>query len=157
MRFHHLGIAVSSIRQTAPGISAVMALGVESDLIHDPIQRVSALFLHSTVAGPRVELIEPASEDSPIRLFLKKNGTGLHHVCYEVADIDGAIRDARARGGRIVCHPVAAPAFRGGRVAFVYTRERMLVEFAEAPVRFVKGLPFLLLDTRAADSLPPHA
>lgn len=142
MRFHHLGIAVSSIRQAAPPMIETMCLTVESEIFIDPVQKVSALFLHSLVSGPRIELIEPIGEDSPITRFVREKGGGLHHVCFEVDDLEEALADARRRRARVVCPPVSAPGFCGRRIAFCYTREKILTEFAEAPIVYASGTPF---------------
>jgi methylmalonyl-CoA/ethylmalonyl-CoA epimerase len=148
IRFHHLGIAVRAIRRAAPAMMEAMSLTEESDLFIDPVQKVSALFLRSLVSGPRIELIEPASEDSPITRFVRESGGGLHHVCFEVDDLEKTLSDARSRGARVVCAPVVAPGFCGKRIAFCYTREKLLTEFAEGPIVYARGIPFVLAASR---------
>ena len=132
--FHHVGIAVLSIRSAALGIARTFGLRVDSPILTDPVQQVAAMFLIHPVSGYRVELIEPAGGASPIRRFLQKTGGGLHHLCFESPDLEAELLRMKAGGARVVCPPVEACGFRGTRIAFCYTRERLLVELAETPV-----------------------
>jgi catechol 2,3-dioxygenase-like lactoylglutathione lyase family enzyme len=59
------------------------------------------------------ELVEPDNEVSPVSNFLKKR-VGLHHVCYEIDDLELGLQEARSVGLVIVSGPTPAVAF-GGR------------------------------------------
>ena len=48
-------------------------------------------FLTTRAEDARVELVEPADEDSPVLRFLREKGGGLHHACYEVADLENRL------------------------------------------------------------------
>ncbi len=74
--------------------------------------------------------MEPASDLSPVSNFLKKGG-GLHHVCYEIDDLESGLREARATGLAIVAAPTPAVAFDGRRIAWVCSRSRLLMELLE--------------------------
>ncbi len=96
-----------------------------------PVQRVRVAFFSPLDArNPVFELVEPASELSPVSNFLKK-GAGLHHVCYEVDDLESALREAKATGLVIVAPPAPAVAFGGRRIAWVCSRSRLLMELLE--------------------------
>ena len=56
---------------------------------------------------------------------------GLHHLCYEVNDLEAELETARSHGGIVVRKPVPAVAFGGRRIAWVFTRYKLLVEFLE--------------------------
>ena len=118
-RFHHVGLAVASIDDAAPGLPKT----------HDPTQRVSVAF--QDVHGAVIELIEPAGERSPIAASLKK-GTKLVHLCYEVPDIHAAISVAEGGGMHVVAAPTPAVAFDGRRIAWVYHEVYGLIELLEA-------------------------
>lgn len=62
--------------------------------------------------------------------FLKKGG-GLHHLCYETANLDRQLESARACGGLVTRMPLPAIAFGGRRIAWVYTRNKLLIEYLE--------------------------
>ena len=59
-------------------------------------QGVEAVLLD--VGENHVELLAPLGPDTPVGKFLAKRGPGLHHVAYQVADIDAALARARAGG-----------------------------------------------------------
>lgn len=80
--------------------------------------------------GPQIELVEPAAEKSPVTAFLARGG-GLHHVCYEVDDLEGHIRFMREQRAAVLRAPQPAVAFQGRRIAWVLTREKLLVELLE--------------------------
>jgi methylmalonyl-CoA/ethylmalonyl-CoA epimerase len=128
---HHLGFAVSSISAVAEEFTVSMSARWTGEIIHDPIQRVRVAFFSPVdTRNPVFELIEPAGEISPVSNFIKKGG-GLHHVCYEIDDLDSGLREARAVGLVIVANPAPAVAFAGRRIAWVGSKRRLLVELLE--------------------------
>jgi len=128
---HHLGFAVSSISAVAEEFAISMSARWDGEIIHDPIQRVRiAFFSPADTRNPVFELVEPASDASPVSNFLKRGG-GLHHVCYEIDDLESGLRKARGVGLVIVADPVSAVAFGGRRIAWVCSKRRLLVELLE--------------------------
>ena len=128
---HHLGFVVASIADAAEEFAASVSAHWDGEITHDPIQRVRVAFLSpSDVRNPVFELIEPASETSPVSKFLKKGG-GLHHVCYEIDDLESGLREARSSGLAIVAAPAPAVAFGGRRIAWVCSKRRLLLELLE--------------------------
>jgi methylmalonyl-CoA/ethylmalonyl-CoA epimerase len=128
---HHLGFAVSSISAVAQEFALSMSAHWDGEIIHDAIQRVRvSFFCPLDPRNPVFELVEPASEASPVSNFLKKGG-GLHHVCYEIDDLEAGLREARIVGLVIVANPAPAVAFAGRRIAWVCSKRRMLIEFLE--------------------------
>jgi methylmalonyl-CoA/ethylmalonyl-CoA epimerase len=128
---HHLGFAVSSISAVAEEFAASISARWDGEVIHDPIQRVRVAFFSPVdPRNPVFELVEPASEASPVSNFLKKGG-GLHHVCYEIDDLESGLRDARGVGLVTVADPAPAVAFDGRRIAWVCSKRRLLVELLE--------------------------
>ena len=128
---HHLGFVVSSISAVAEEFAASMSARWDGKVIHDPSQRVRVTFLSPADSrNPVFELVEPASEVSPVSNFLKKRG-GLHHVCYEIDDLESGLREARRASVVIVAPPTPAVAFDGRRIAWVCSKSRLLVELLE--------------------------
>ena len=130
-RLHHVGYVVASIEQAMPGFVRSLAARWDEQIIHDPLQKVKVAFLTTRVEDPQIELVEPAGEDSPVLRFLEQGG-GLHHVCYEVEDLEKELADFRSRGAVIAKRPKPAVAFGGRRIAWVITAEKLLVELLEA-------------------------
>jgi methylmalonyl-CoA/ethylmalonyl-CoA epimerase len=128
---HHLGFAVSSISAVAEEFAVSISARWDGEIIHDPIQRVRVSFFSPVdTRNPVFELVEPASDGSPVSNFLKKGG-GLHHVCYEIDDLESGLREARGVGLVIVADPAPAVAFGGRRIAWVCSKRRLLVELLE--------------------------
>jgi methylmalonyl-CoA/ethylmalonyl-CoA epimerase len=130
-KFHHVGFVVAAIEECAPSFAEALEADWDGHIIHDPNQLVRVSFLRSRSAGdPLFELVEPAGENTPVLAFLKKGG-GFHHVCFEVEDLEGALNRVRSLGALITRQPMPAVAFGGRRIAWVYTRQKMLIEYLE--------------------------
>ena len=128
---HHVGFVVASIAASMDQWSLSLAASSVSQTFEDPIQGVRIAFLDLPGNGAtKFELIEPAGPESPVARFLEKGG-GLHHVCFEVDRLEEQI--ARMKGNRavLVRRPEPAVAFGGRRIAWMLTREKLLVEYLE--------------------------
>ncbi|MEI6093606.1 MAG: methylmalonyl-CoA epimerase, partial [bacterium] len=87
-KIDHIGIAVNSIEEQLPFYSDIMGLKVEK--IETVVSEgVKVCFL--AVGDTHIELLEPISEESPIKKFLDKNGQGVHHIAYSTNDIVGEV------------------------------------------------------------------
>ncbi len=131
-RLHHVGFVVSSIAQAADSYALSFGASWDGVIIHDPSQQTRVAFFSIDGADPLIELVEPAAEKSPVSQFLSQKGGGLHHLCYEVGDLAEQLRSIRTAGGLVVRKPAPAAAFDGRRIAWVYTRDRVLLEYLEA-------------------------
>jgi methylmalonyl-CoA/ethylmalonyl-CoA epimerase len=129
--FHHIGFVVASIADSVQGFIDALHTDWDGVIFHDPNQLVRVTFLRGKNAGsPRLELVEPAAEDSPVIPFLKKGG-GLHHLCYEVENLEQQLTFCRSKGSLIARPPLPAVAFDGRRIAWVYTKNKLLLEYLE--------------------------
>jgi methylmalonyl-CoA/ethylmalonyl-CoA epimerase len=131
-RLHHVGLIVRSIEESMPRYLRSLGGTWDSQIFHDPIQRVKVAFLQPAL-GPQVqiELVEPAGEDSPVRRFLETANGGMHHLCYEVKNLEESLKEMRVGGARLVRPPKPAVAFQGRRIAWVLTAENLLIELLE--------------------------
>ncbi len=130
-RFHHTGFVVASIAAVMESFCKAVGGSNWSETWHDPLQRVRVAFIYPSHPGdPSVELVEPAGPDSPVGKFLERGG-GLHHLCYEVDNLDGAVRGASARGLVMILRPRPAVAFGGRRIAWFLSRDKLLIEYLE--------------------------
>lgn len=128
---HHLGCVVPSISAAAEAFSASLSAHWDGQIIHDPLQRVYVSFFRPVdTRNPVFELVEPAGADSPVIRFLKKGG-GLHHLCYEIDDLELGLKEARSSGFVVVSGPKPAVAFGGRRIAWICTKNRLLIELLE--------------------------
>jgi methylmalonyl-CoA/ethylmalonyl-CoA epimerase len=129
--FHHFGIVVASISKSAEGFANVLQADWDERVFHDSNHGVRVTFLKSRRSGdPLWELVEPAHEKSPVQPFAAKGG-GLHHICYAVDNLEQALDAARSLGGILTRRPMPTIAFGGRRIAWIYTRNRLLIEYLE--------------------------
>lgn len=96
-RFHHIGVAVRAIEDVCPTCRPP-----------DALQGVKVAFV--SLNGCDLELIEPAKDDSPY-LPASRKGNQLLHICYEVDDLEAALRKYRQYGFHLVRQPAQAAAF----------------------------------------------
>ena len=73
------------------------------------------------VADSYIQLLTPTRDDSPVAKYMEKNGEGLHHVGYRVADCAEALRSVTEHGGRAI-DQAPRPGSRGTTVAFVHPK-----------------------------------
>jgi len=130
LRIDHLGVAVRSIDQTLAVYRALGLSETEGSREDVPGQKVRVAFL--PVGESRIELLEPAAEDSPIAKFLAKRGEGIHHVCFAVEDLEDALADLSRRGFRLI-HSRPVEGADGKRVAFLHPEagHGVLIELSE--------------------------
>ena len=126
---HHVAVVVPSLAEALPFYTRT--LGMRAGEPHDlPDQAVRAVFVES--GGTRLELIEPIDASSGVARFLAERGRStLHHICYEVADLDGALRELGERGVPLL--DSRSRTGLAGRVAFLHPRGAggVLVELLE--------------------------
>jgi methylmalonyl-CoA/ethylmalonyl-CoA epimerase len=131
-KLHHVGFVVASISQAAERFAALTGGSWDGRIFHDPIQTVRVTFIRpGSPLDPLIELVEPVGEDSRVSSFLKRGG-GLHHLCYEVEELEAHLAHDRSLGGLIVQPPAPAVAYDGRRIAWVYTPDRLLLEYLES-------------------------
>ena len=132
-RLHHVGMATHNLDATAKLLEGLFGYRTIAGPFTDPIQRVAVSFLTmSDEDRVEVELVEPRSDDSPVRSILDKSGGAAYHLCLETADLDAALVHARRLRCMLVSAPAPAVAFEGRRIAWIYTPARQLVELVES-------------------------
>jgi methylmalonyl-CoA epimerase len=125
----HVGIAVKNLgRSVQIYVSAFGAKLVREEEI--PSMKVRIAFLE---VGPvTIELVEPLGEGNPIEKFLSERGEGLHHLCFTVNDIEGALAHLKKSGVRLIDETPRAGA-HGKKVAFVHPKSAsgVMIELVE--------------------------
>ncbi|QVW35088.1 methylmalonyl-CoA epimerase [Geobacter sulfurreducens] len=117
-KINHIGIAVTSLDAAVPFYrdNLGMAFTGTEEVAE---QKVRVAFFQ--IGETKIELLEPMAEDSPIAKFLEKNGNGIHHIAYEVDDIEAAIAKLVADGARMIDSSPRNGA-HGARIAFVHPK-----------------------------------
>jgi methylmalonyl-CoA/ethylmalonyl-CoA epimerase len=130
---HHIGYVVDSIEDRIAGMAASLGASVISEIFEDPIQRSRVVFLALPTSIPslvQMELVQPATPDSPVARFIEKGG-GFHHLCYEVDNLEAQLEVMKAQKAVVIRSPKPAVAFGGRRIAWVRTRDPLLIEYLE--------------------------
>ncbi len=130
-RIDHIGIAVQNINDALKFFQD--ALGIELD--HVALEeggRTRVAFM--PVGASEVELVEPQDDESGLAKFLAKRGEGIHHICFEVDDIDAALARLKEHGAQLIDETPRANA-QGMRYAFVHPKSAhgVLIELYQRP------------------------
>lgn len=107
------------------------ALGLKLSHVEDvPDQQSVVAFLPT--GESEVELVKPTSDDSGVARFLTKRGPGIHHICFEVEDIEEALASLRADGVRLI-NETPQIGTGGKKIAFIHPQSThgVLVELYE--------------------------
>src|SRR5881227_1201418 len=115
-RIDHVGVAVEDLDAAIALHDRTYAM----ELVHREVveeQGVEAVLLD--VGENHVELLRPLSDDTPVGKFLARRGPGLHHVAYQVQDIEAALAALREQGVRLI-DETPRTGIRSSRVAFLH-------------------------------------
>ncbi len=131
-RLNHVAIVVPDLAWAAALYRDVLGAEVSAQ-VPLPEHGVTTVFV--TLPNAKIELITPLGEESPIAGFLERNPAGgMHHLCYEVADI-GAARDRlKAAGARVVGDGEPSIGAHGKPVLFLHPKDfcGTLIELEQA-------------------------
>jgi methylmalonyl-CoA/ethylmalonyl-CoA epimerase len=129
-RLNHVAIAVRDIRKASELYRKTLGAEV-SDAVPQPEHGVTTVFI--TLPNTKIELLEPLGDNSPIVKFLEKNTDGgIHHVCYEVEDIEAARGQLLQQGARMLGEPKMGA--HGKPVLFLHPKDfcGTLIEIEQA-------------------------
>jgi len=128
-RIDHIGIAVNDLDAAAKLYGGSFEMAEQHrETVEE--QGVEAILLE--VGEGHIELIKPLSDDTGVAKFIAKNGEGMHHVAYQVDDIDAALERVREAGLRLIDEQPRT-GIRGSRVAFLHPKSTggVLTEIVE--------------------------
>jgi|SRR6266545_1346747 len=128
VRIAHVGIAVRSIADALPFYRDVLGMSA-AELPAMDGARISGL----DAGGSVVELLEAVDHDSPIGKFIARRGPAIHHICFEVADLESALDRCRAAGIALIDDEPRVGA-EGKMIAFLHPASTggVLIELTEA-------------------------
>ena len=130
-RLNHVAIAVPDLAAAATLYRDKIGATVSDP---QPLSAHGVTVVFVELANTKVELLEPLGADSPIAAFLARNPDGgIHHICYEVADIIAARDRLRAGGVRILGDGEPKTGAHGKPVLFLHPKDcgGTLVELEE--------------------------
>ncbi len=115
-KIDHIGIAVRNLEAARSFYEKSLGLKVENEEI---LGEMRIAFV--PVGDVNVELIESMTPDGVIAKFIAKRGEGIHHIAYEVKDLDGALEKLKEQGVKLV-DETPRPGAHGTRVAFLHPK-----------------------------------
>ena len=129
MKFDHVGVAVKSVDQMLAIYGKIGEFQVKQTEVTGQKAKVALL----KAGEASVEFLEPTSEDSTLAKFIRERGEGLHHIAFEVDDIEKTTEELKARGFRFIYDKPADGKF-GSRVNFMHPKSTggILVELTQS-------------------------
>ena len=129
----HIGIACESLDESSNFWSLLGLIQGKDELVED--QGVRTRFFSTSPndpATPKIELLEPTNQNTPIGKFLSKRGPGVQQVCFRVEDINGVISTLLDNGIHMIDTEPKQGA-HGAMIAFVHPKSTggVLVELAQ--------------------------
>lgn len=130
-RIDHIGIAVRDIEEALSFFQDALGIRLER-LSSEEGGKTQVAFL--PVGASDVELVEPQDAESGVAKFLTKRGEGVHHICFEVDDIELALSRLKRYGAELIDAEPRTNG-QGHRYAFVHPKSAhgVLIELYEKP------------------------
>ena len=120
-KLNHIAIATPNLDKAIRTYKDILGVKISAPL--DQIEHgVKVVFIE--IPNTKIELLEPLGENSPIENFLEKNKKGgIHHVCFEVEDIDSAILRLKKDGATVLGDGKAKIGAHGKPVIFLHPKD----------------------------------
>jgi methylmalonyl-CoA/ethylmalonyl-CoA epimerase len=120
-RLNHVALAVRDLATAADVYRSALGAEVSAPL---PLPEHGVTTVFVTLPNTKIELLAPLGDDSPIAKFLERNPDGgMHHVCYEVADIRAARDRLKAQGMRVLGDGEPKTGAHGKPVLFLHPKD----------------------------------
>jgi len=119
-KVHHIGVAV---RDMDAAIALYEKMGAKL-LARETAKDGSADLAMLDLGGDLIEPISPLRDDTKLAKFIQERGEGLHHVAFDVKNIEAVIADLKAQGFEMIDEK-SRPGFGGHLIAFIQPKSTM--------------------------------
>jgi methylmalonyl-CoA/ethylmalonyl-CoA epimerase len=128
-KIDHLGIAVANLENSLNIFKNILGMECTGEEVVEE-QNVKVAFL--PVGESELELLESTSPDGNIAKFIEKKGEGIHHIAFEVDDLEAKLEELEKEGVRLIDKKLRYGA-GGARIAFLHPKSTngILVELCE--------------------------
>lgn len=132
-RIDHIAVVVRDLDAALRVYHDVLGLPLER-VEEVPAEKVKVAFLPLPEGDTEVELVQPTADDTGIARYLAKRGEGMHHVCFEVNDIEAAMRELSAAGLQVLEEKPRLGS-QGQKYVFIHpkTAHGVLIELYQRP------------------------
>jgi methylmalonyl-CoA/ethylmalonyl-CoA epimerase len=130
-KINHIAIAVNNIEEAAKFYQNVLGLSLTGvEVVAAQKTRVGFF----KIGESNIELVQPAESDSPLVKFLETKGPGIHHICFEVEDVEAEVKAYLEKGATLIDQE-PRPGAHNTKVAFVHPKSTsgVLIELCELP------------------------
>ena len=129
MKLDHVGIIVKNVDATAAAVERTIGLKLTETANYKDILRVGFI----PIGGVDIELLEPTTSEGLNAEFLRDRGEGVHHMAFQVDNLDAAVATAVEQGAQVILGPTEGA--RGKRIVFLAGDELggTIIELLETP------------------------
>jgi methylmalonyl-CoA/ethylmalonyl-CoA epimerase len=130
-KINHIAVAVNNLEEAAKFYQTVLGLSLSGvEVVTAQKTRVGFF----KIGESNIELVQPAEPDSPLVKFLETKGPGIHHICFEVDDVEAEVKAFLEKGATMVDQK-PRPGAHNTKVAFVHPKSSsgVLIELCELP------------------------
>ncbi len=130
-KINHIGVAVKDLDKAIELYRDKLGLEFKgTDVVEE--QKVKVAFFK--IGETNIELVSPISDDSPIAKYLEKNREGIHHIAYEVDNIEDALKTLKEKGVKLINEEPRKGA-HNTLIAFVHPKSTngVLTELCQVP------------------------
>lgn len=130
LRINHIAVVIPEIQEALDFWQE--ALGLEVEHVEEVAEQETQVAM-LPVGESEVELLQPTTDTSGMAKFLAKRGPGLHHICFEVDDIESVLAQLKSKGIQLI-HEEPVIGAGGKKVAFVHPKSAsgVLVELSQS-------------------------
>lgn len=128
MKLDHVGIAVKSVDATLDVYRKMMDFQERRTVVESQKAKIALI----PIGDISLELLEPTSPDSGLAKFIADRGEGIHHIAFEVEDIEASMKEYSANGFHFT-YDKPVPGKFGSLVNFILPRDtgRVLIELTQ--------------------------
>ena len=132
VKVDHIGIATKSIRESSLIWEALGFVNSGEEIVKE--QGVKIKFL-SASEGPKIELLEPLGEDTPVGRFIEKRGPGIQQLAISVNDINKTINELKKLNVSLI-NEIPTKGANGNLIAFIHPSSTggVLIELIEEKI-----------------------
>ena len=116
-RLHHIAVAVRDIEQAMGTYADVLGMP-RTEVVSLEVQQVKATLI--PIGDCEIELIEPVDRNGSVAKFIERRSEALHHICFQVPDVDKALAELEGRGLQLIDRQ-ARPGL-AGLIGFIHPR-----------------------------------
>jgi methylmalonyl-CoA/ethylmalonyl-CoA epimerase len=128
-KIEHIGIAVADLEAANKLYSTLLKTTPYKQEVVESEGVITSFF---KMGETKIELLAATHDDSPIAKFIQKKGEGIHHIAFDVTNIEAEIERLQSEGFELI-HKVPKPGADGKRIAFLHPKSTgyVLVELCE--------------------------